>query len=277
MVAISSRTGTPFPLEELGDFVVAVKRTLKRGTQTHGELLVIAIDGKILPREIGNGILNSVAKGGKLEDGQRVIYMAWDQIPQAVAKPKGKLAVGYKARFVEIVKQIKTAQGDGTIQVIATKIVHSLQEALAHYRELLALGKEGSIISHPEGTWKDGTSKEKVKLKLEVVVDLKPIGFEAGNGKLKDLFGSIICETSDGLLRVCVSGMTDEVRKDLNAKRDEVLKLILAVKANSIMFPSEEGKPHSLFLPRYVELRADKTEADSLQRVKDQFEAAVRA
>jgi DNA ligase-1 len=276
MIAISTRAGNPLPIDELGNLPAQIRRTLRPGTQTHGELLVIGPDGKVMSREVGNGILNSVAKGGKLDAGCQVMLQAWDQIPQEFAKPKGKYECSYTLRLTGLLKQIKNA-GSGIIQLVPTKMVHSFQEALEFYRERLVEGKEGAVMKRPDGIWKDGTSREQVKLKLEVVVDLKPIAFEPGNGKFKDLFGAITCETSDGLLRVSVSGMTDKVRKEMHEKRDDVLKSILAVKANSIMFASEEGKQHSLFLPRYVELRADKTEADSLQRVKDQFEAAVRA
>jgi DNA ligase-1 len=43
---------------------------------------------------------------------------------------------------------------------------------MIHYRELLLAGKEGSVIGNGDGIWKDGTSKDKIKLKLEVPVDL---------------------------------------------------------------------------------------------------------
>jgi hypothetical protein len=42
------------------------------------------------------------------------------------------------------------------------------------------------------------------------------------------------------------------------------------------MKPSKEGGKYSLFLPRFQGLREDKNEADSLQRIIDQFESAVK-
>jgi DNA ligase-1 len=51
----------------------------------------------------------------------------------------------------------------------------------------------------------------------------------------------------------------------------------MTVKANDIMPPTGSNGRYSLFLPRFVELRLDKTVADSLQRVKDQKEAAKEA
>jgi hypothetical protein len=50
----------------------------------------------------------------------------------------------------------------------------------------------------------------------------------------------------------------------------------MAVKANDIMAPTGKKTKWSLFLPVHVEIRDDKTVADSLQQVKDQFESAIK-
>jgi DNA ligase-1 len=285
VVSIHSRQGTAFPAESIAlmELRMAVRATLAEDTQTHGELLVLA-EGKVLPREIANGMLNSVAQGGELPENHRIVFMAWDQIPLSAVKPKGKHDVPYVERFKALLLQVKEAPKgevvagttDSAIRVIPTRIVHSLAEAYAHSADMMAAGKEGTIIKHRNATWKDGTSREQVKLKLEVDVDLKVVGFEAGKGKNESTFGSIITRTSDDLLEVCVSGFTDKQRKEIHEKREEILGSIMTVKANAVMKPSSEGKLHSLFLPRFVEFRTDKTEADSLQRVIDQFEAAVK-
>ena len=41
------------------------------------------------------------------------------------------------------------------------------------------------------------------------------------------------------------------------------------------MTPTTSNGLYSLFLPRFVEFRKDKTTADSLQQVKDQFDSAM--
>jgi len=277
-VVITTRGGNPYPAALMKELNQAIRVTLEAGTQSHGELLVTGPNGELYAREVSNGKLNSLMQGGALEGGDKLVIYLWDQIPLGSAIPKGKSGTPYRSRFKDLLLQLKTQPAGGPLRMVPTKIVKSLEEAMAHYRELLAQGKEGTIIAHPNGIWKDGTSKDKVKLKLQVDVDLKPVRFEAGTGKNAATFGAIVCQTSDGLLEVAVGGgYTDKVRKELNEKRDEVLNSIMVVRANSIMAPSEEGKPYSLFLPRHVELRTDKREADSLPRVKEQFESAVRA
>ena len=43
------------------------------------------------------------------------------------------------------------------------------------------------------------------------------------------------------------------------------------------MAPDNLHETHSIFLPRFIEHRTDKTTADTLEQVRDQFEAAMAA
>jgi DNA ligase-1 len=150
-----------------------------------------------------------------------------------------------------------------------------MDEAKAHYREMLEAGKEGIILSEPHAPWVDSTSKFKIKFKLTATCELVITGWRPGKNKNKDLFGSLICESSDGLLEVAVSGFTDSHRKEIFESIDSYIGTIMSVDSNMIMEPSRDGKKWSLFLPRFAEFRKDKTEADSLDKIKEQFEAAI--
>ena len=271
-VQLLTRSGTVYPLDEFADLILDIRATFPQGTQSHGELLVKR-NGEILPRQIGNGILNSIAKGGKFDNGDEPVYMVWDQILLTSVVSKGTYTEPYNTRFANITKQISNSN---FIIIIPTEVVHSYEEALVHYRTMLAEGKEGTIIKDAGAIWRDGTSKQQIKLKLETVVDLIITGFNAGNGKNEGTVGSIICQSSDGMLEVSVSGISDEDRINIWKNKDEVLGKIIAVKSNCIMPPSGNNSKYSLFLPRMEEIREDKTIADSLQRVKDQFESAIR-
>lgn len=274
LIRITSRNGTEIPLYHIGQLASAVERVLAPDTQTHGEALVFR-NGVCLPREESNGIMNSVAQGGALSDGDEVRVLVWDQIPLGAVEPKGKVQRPYRERFTVLAKQVRAA-AVSPISVIPTRLVRSLPEAYAHYGELLALGKEGTIIKHGGAIWRDGTSKEQVKLKLEVNVELRVKAFLPGNGKNEATFGSILCESDCGQLEVGVSGFKDSDRLSLWGKRDELIGSIMTVAANGLMHPKKEGKLHSLFLPRFVEFRHDKHEADDLQRIIDQFDAAIK-
>jgi len=276
-VFLSSRAGSQFPTEKFDEMIGDIQLTFPRSTQSHGEV-VVERDGVVLAREIGNGILNSVLKGGDFGPGEKPVLLVWDQIPLTSVKPKGQYLDPYKNRLTGLITQIREAAiGPASlVRLIPTRIVKSLAAAYEYYAELLALGKEGVVLKKMTAIWRDATSKDQVKLKLEFVVDLKIVGFEPGNGKNAATFGSVITETSCGQLRVSVSGFKDAKRKEISDNRAALLGTIMAVKATGVMRPSKEGDLHSLFLPRYVELRKDKTVADTLAQVFAQEEAAKR-
>lgn len=277
LVSIRSRQGTEFPMDKFPQIVADVQKHLEPGNQHHGEFLVMR-DGKILPREIGNGIMNSVVNGGDFELGDTPIYMVWDQIPLEYIKSKGKYEVGYRKRLHGLVEQLRTTS-NSTVMLIPTKVVRSKAEAYAFAGELMKRGKEGAIVKHPDAIWKDGTSKEQVKIKLEFEVDLEIEGIVPGNVGTKNegRAGSFACRSSDGLLKVDVTVKNEALRDRVDANPNEFIGKIIPVTANDIMKPSESNELHSLFLPRMTEAdyRKDKTVADSLNRILAIKEAAI--
>ena len=278
-VTLTSRQGSPFPMDAFDALIRDANERLSSGNQYHGELLVKK-GGVIAPREIGNGILNSVLSGGSFEDDEVPVYQVWDCIPLSAVKSKGKYEVAYLKRLASIKGQLRLVTGTA-IELIDTRVYHSLEDAYQHYRDLLAKGKEGTIIKNPHMIWKDGTSKEQVKLKLEADVDLKVVAIVQGKegGKNEGRAGSLTCLTSCGGLQVDVTVKNEAMRDRIDAANDDWLGRIIVVRANAIMNPSASNDLASLFLPRMVEhdYRTDKVEADSLQRVRDQFESAVKA
>jgi DNA ligase 1 len=278
VLIVSSRQGVPFPPEALGRLEDELLATLNSGTRTMGELTVYNGD-QLLERQEGNGILNSVAQGGELAANHWVRFDAWDQIPLSAAVTKGTYEVPYKTRLDELYRQVGLASPQNQVHVIETAVVYSKADAMKIYRAYLARKLEGVICKHPDAIWKDGDNKDQVKLKLEVVVDLRIKGFRPGTpGKRTEAtFGAVICGTEDDLLEVGVSGFKRDMEQYLHEHRDEVLGGVMAVKANGVMEPTGEASIFSLFSPRFAELRRDKKEADTLQQVVDQFEAAVAA
>jgi len=273
-IAMMSRSGKPFDTDSFTAVVEAAKRLLDDNTQTQGELLVVNAAGEVQPREIGNGLLNKIAQGGVWPAGMSPIYRAWDQIPLASVTTKAKYNVGYAKRLAALFKQLDYSACDA-LALIDTRFVKSMDEAKAHYREMLEAGKEGTILSEPNAPWVDSTSKFKIKFKMTATCELKITGWRPGKNKNKDLFGSLICESSDGLLEVAVSGFKDDHRKEIFESMDSYIGTVMSVDSNMIMEPSRDGKKWSLFLPRFAEFRKDKTEADSLDKIKEQFEAAI--
>jgi DNA ligase 1 len=283
-VIISTRDGNIYPTHEengLGDVVNIAKRRLRKATRTHGELVVYrrAHDERVFyPREESNGKVNSLMNGGQLEPGDCVAFFAWDQIPLSAAQPKYKHKEAYAVRFGKLQEQLRAGEESPFMEVIETRMVYSLEEAYTHYSEVLGRGLklEGTVVKDPNGIWEDATSRSQVKLKLKIPVELQITGFRPGEGKNEATFGALECQTSDHLLEVGVSGFTDKVRADIWANCETMLGKIVTVNSNGVMYPKKEGDLHSLFLPTFGEIRTDKSEADSLERVIAQFASAVQ-
>jgi DNA ligase-1 len=275
-ITIESRNGSPFPIDAFPEIVKDALQHLPEGFQTHGELLVAIkkMSGLVyLPRQEGNGMLNKLLKGGELPPGHMVVYEAWDMIPLMAAVTKGKLKIRYADRWAKLQSHMSYCH---SIKLIETQIVHSYEEAMRHYQYALSRELEGTIIKHPDMEWKDGTSKEQVKMKLEVSVELRVVGFNEGRNKYVGMLGSLQCESECGKVKVNVAGFSDAQRQEIWDDQEGWLNGVITAKSNSIM-PPENKEHYSLFLPIFVEERLDKKKADTLEQIQAQFEAAVSA
>ena len=269
--SVVSRQGSMFPYDAMEQLFSELRSRVVDDLQLHGELLIYK-NGVPLERQVGNGILNSLLQGGELPEGHEIRYLVWDLIPTSEAKAGGRHTRPYDMRLQHLETLV---HGLKLISLIPTEVVYSKEEALMHYRHLLAKGKEGTILKHPNAAWKDGTSKDLVKMKLEVDVELQVAGFVPGNGKNADTFGSIACTSACGKLKVDVSGFTDAKRRELHERGEDLIGKVFTVRANGVMYPSTSKVTYSLFLPRFIEERLDKAEADSLEHIIDQFKAAA--
>lgn len=228
-----------------------------------GELLV-KIDGKIADRQTGNGILNKANKGTiSKEEAAMVTATVWDVIPYAYFID-GYCPVTYNIRFTRLQESISFNKVT-RIELVPSIIVDSLDEAKAIFEQYLIDGKEGIILKDSHGVWEDKRSKGQIKFKGELECDLKIVGLEEGSGKYQGLLGALLVESSDGIVKVSVgSGLTDADRAALNSTT--ILGKIIAVKYNA-RIKNKQGQD-SLFLPIFLELREDKTEADADKDIK---------
>ena len=280
-ISLRTRQGTPIYLGPFASLIAQIEGNFIVGTQTHGECIVVKA-GKVLPREIGNGILNHILSGGEFDSDERPLFLVWDQIPLSSAVRKGRCDTPYAKRFSSLLTQlgdVAAVHEEAAVKMIPTKIVKSLADAYLDSARLMKLGKEGSVIKNPMMPWRDGTSKDQVKLKLEFDCDLEVIAIEPGRVGTKNegRAGALLCQTSDGKLQVSVAVKNEKMRDHVDANSSEWVGSIVAVVANDIMKPSESNVLHSLFLPRLsvANYRKDKIKADSLERVFAAKEAAI--
>lgn len=256
------------------DWFGSVKETF------HGELLVFDENGKMLEREAGNGLLNSVVEeGSSLPAGYTVEYRVWDRMAsKEFFSMSGK--VKYIDRWNSVTglynKYLESHEPETPKMLFSPcecRIVYSPEEMFAHFKELLERGEEGSVVKNPEGKYKDGTSNDQLKVKLIMDVDLIVVGYNDGdaNGKHAGTLGSIQFESSDGRIVSGVAGISDDFRAKVDENREYYTGKIFTIRCNGIQYNPDPDKPDSLYFPRVVsEPRLDKTEADSFEEILQQ-------
>ena len=268
----TSRAGSVFPMDQFKEISESVSTIY--GYQLHGELLVEQ-DGKILPRKIGNGILNSVLKNGSFEKNQKPVYVVWDMIPVEEAKSKNKYKVPYHDRLARLEYMFK---GNEHIRIIEYKVLHSLKECILHGIDLIKQGYEGSVFKNPDMIWEDGTSKQQVKVKVEFDCDLEIIGIKEGKKETKYEGRPAVfeCQSSDGILKVNAVIKNEKMRDAVEADPEDWIGKIITFKSNDII-DSDGKEGYSLFLPRLAEdnYRIDKNVADDYPTIRKSLDSIL--
>jgi hypothetical protein len=222
-----------------------------------GELLIWGTDGKPVDRKTGNGLLTKFQKGtGTSEIAQRIRAVVWDRIPLADFRA-GICVIPCQTRWSMMVAGPTTER----VRIAKTTMVNTIQIAQELYQEQLAAGEEGIILKDPAGHWENKRVKHQVKMKAELEADLRVTGFLPGTGKYEGKIGSLLVESADGKVKTAVgTGFSDEER---SLPFSEFKTKIVAVKYNALI-TDKKSDTKSLFLPVFVEIRADKGEADLL-------------
>ena len=264
-----SRNGKTIDMNGVHD--VAILKQIKQMEKVHwqqgvnfvldGELLVLTEtpnSGEYEDRKTGNGILNKIIKDkGTDALRKRVQMVVWDLIDYD-EWITGESDVETASRFHELQEFLEDTDCAFPFILTESNIVDSRANAQKVFKEYLDDGHEGVILKNYHAGWKDGRSKDWVKMKNEDTMDLKIVGIKP-HKKKPELLGSLECENRDGSIKVSVgSGFNDEDRETINSG---VIGKIVTIKYNEKI--TNKGKDSdSLFLPIFLEIREDKTEAD---------------
>lgn len=259
-----TRAGSKYPKE----FAQKLAEGVPDGCVLIGELLVYADEyskSALLDRKTGNGILNSVLKSGDTGLDHLQFHMTvWDFLTPEEFKA-GKSENDYTSRLMKL-EEIFMDNDIKNANEIETCAVTSLDEAYEIYSNHTMDGKEGAVLKTTSFLWKDGTSKDCVKLKIEFEIDLEITGVVEGSGKATGMMGALQLKSSCGKLVTDVgTGFDDLTRKQFWQGRDDLIGMIVAVKANDII-SKRDRDTKSLFLPVFLECRVDKKIADSLEQ-----------
>lgn len=225
-----------------------------------GELLVRGSPN----RAESNGLINSDNPPHDIID-----FHVWDYItPEEYANAHNKVPnkTKYKDRLALL--GLYVAQMDSqNIHVIENHEVKSIDEALEWTSKWMDQDLEGGVLKDKNGVFKNGTSKHQLKLKLEIDIEVRITGFQEGTpGTARaETFGAILFETDDGKIKGRTSGFSDEQLQDFNSRRAEMIGKIITVRCNDLT-RGRANEHYALSHPRFIEVRDDKTETDTLER-----------
>ena len=228
--------------------------------------LVVNDKGVILDRQTGNGILNKAVKGtiSNLES-HKIRATVWDVIDYEDFTV-GYSGVPYRERFERIAASLRS----DAVHLVEHQMVESITEAREVFDRYLAAGEEGIILKAGTAPWENKRVKHQLKFKGELECDLQIVDVQEGTGKYVGMLGAIVCQSgSDDGKTVTVSvgsGFSDDHRINLWNIRNELLGKIVALKYNSRIKNKQGGD--SLFLPIFLEIREDKTDADNYKEIK---------
>jgi len=155
------------------------------------------------------------------------------------------------------------------VSLVEGAVVKTYEEAMSHFQQILARGEEGTILKALDGAWKDGKPNWQVKMKLEMNIDLKVIGFEYGEKgtKNENVYSTIKLESSCGKLRTNPAGMKEAMMADITERAEELMGTIVEIRCCGLS-QNSDGEWSTLH-PSVVALRDDKDTCDSLESAID--------
>jgi DNA ligase-1 len=152
------------------------------------------------------------------------------------------------------------------VRIVESRLVSTYGEAIEHYLDALNRGLEGTILKDTQGVWKDGKDIWQIKLKLEINVDLRIVGFNYGSGKNSGVISSLNCISECGILNVKPTGMDEDMMKYLEENQDTLMDTIMEAKSCGIS--SNSKGEFSMLHPVFLKLRDDKSVADTFEQIK---------
>lgn len=269
---ISHLKGTKFLMEltEFPDCVLNGELTIDGYKRTVANGMVSSMMD-IIEKEVERGPEKTAKKKKAFEDKHgsfdealsNMRLTVWDMITNE-EYAEAKSDTPYVERLddlTDIIDELECTK----VSMVESKVITSFEGAMEHFLDTQERGLEGTIIKSPSAGWKDGKPSHQIKMKLEMTIDLRIIGFEYGTKgtKNEDVISTINCESSCGKLRTNPSGMSEAMMADITTRQDELLGSVVEIRCCGLSQDSEGN--WSTAHPSVVELRTDKDTCDSLE------------
>lgn len=233
-------------------------------------------------RSESNGIANkSLKKTITQIEAQSMSFQVWDLIPLNAIYGNEKSSQ-YSVRFFELKDLVVKST---RLILIENTLVFNIEQAREIYKSYVEKGLEGIILKNRESVWENKRSKNLLKFKEEIMVDLRVVDVQV-HSKDSNKLGAIICESDDKKIRVkCGSGFSDTTQTKVNGQwidipfddldelnrtkiwknKDALIGQIVEIKCNGWVTAEGRTSNVSLFLPIIQKIRYDKTETNTFE------------
>ena len=230
----------------------------------------------ITDRAKGNGLINSDDPPHNDIIVEFWDYITLDEYSKAGMKDKkNPCTTKYRDRL-KMLKQIIESQKFGNVFMIDSHEVNSLKEALEQTSKYMTDGFEGAILKDLDGVFKDGTSKHQLKMKLQIDAEMRITGFTDGTKgtKREGKIGAIEFTNDEGTIKGRTSGFSDDLLDYFTTNKDKLIGKIMTVQFNDLS-KAVGNDYYALSHPRFIEIRDDKNETDTLEKVQQLREMAM--
>jgi len=257
----------------------------------NGELTIPGVD-----RNTSNGIINSlISIGQKESEGydvtediadvekdrgvdyqtalDSIVYTIWDGI--SINDFDAGISNTIYSNRLDTLHSILNMEIPTSIRMVEEKLVHTFQEALEHFREMLERGEEGTILKSFECQWKSGKGKESIKMKLEIFTDFNIVGFKYGAVGTKDehVINSLVVHSTDDVVKTRAAGIKDKDKIYITENMDSLLGTIVEIKSCGLS--NDRHGNYALLHPRFVSFRSDKNTGDDFKSTQAIHNAAL--
>lgn len=221
-------------------------------------------DGELtdLDRKSVSGKVTQILKGTAPDNiGDNIIFNVFD-LDEYSTLENGIGILPYTIRRDTLCGVLENVSDDEPVKLATMWELDDPSQIASIYKRIVDAGGEG-VICKNDHLYECKRSKNWIKFKEVNECDLVITGWYPGEGKREGFIGGLICTDLSETLHVKIgSGFTDSDLKELSSNPDSLIGKICAIQYNVTI--TDKFNNRSLFLPRFVEVRHDKSEADNL-------------
>ena len=237
-----------------------------QGANIVGEVF---FDGELtdLNRKSVSGKVTQILKGTAPDDIDKgFIFHVFDlEKAEVLESGKGTTLFSKRRKELEFLFGL-FPNSEGPVKLARQWVADTMEEVNVIYGVIISNGGEGVILKPENHVYECKRSKNWVKLKQIQDCDLEITGWFPGEGKREGFIGGFICKDASGTLEVRIgSGFTDKDLQELSKDADSLIGKIAAIQYNEPITDKFGGR--SLFLPRFIEIRNDKVQADDMSKM----------